>query len=90
MEYLSELPEISSSSVGKGIIELEVEGEVARLPDDVHEEVVFIGSMEGTIHVVAGKVVSYEFIKAEEAASGNSFTRLEIEGECITFTHQQK
>jgi len=86
MQYFKELPEITSSSVDENnVIELEVNGQVEKLPDDrKQEDVVFIGRMGGTIYLIFGLVVEYEYIKPEESLSGNDFTRLKIDGTCVT------
>jgi dihydroxyacetone kinase len=85
MQYFSELPEITSSSIDKeSHIELEVSGEVERLPDVGDDEIVFIGKMGATVYLILGSIVEYEYIKPEESASGNGFTRLKMEGSCVT------
>lgn len=86
MQYFKELPEITYSGIDKNsIIELEVSGQVEKLPEDRRQEdIVFLGRMGGTIYLVYGGEVEYEYIKPEDSQSGNGFTRLKIEGTCIT------
>ena len=86
MQYFKDLPEITFSGVDKNnLIELEVNGQVEKLPDDrKQEDIVFIGRMGGTIYLIFGGVAEHEYIKPEESLSGNDFTRLKIEGTCVT------
>ena len=86
MQYFKELPEVTSSGIGyNSIIELEVEGQVEKLPDDrKQEKIVFLGRMGKTIYLVTGCMVEYEYIKPEESQSGKGFTRLRIGGTCLT------
>jgi len=86
MQYFSELPEISYSGIGdNGVVELEVDGQVEEVPEEHSEEdAFFLGRMGGTIVLVFGLVAEREYIKAEESASGKDFTRMKIEGTCVT------
>lgn len=86
MQYLKELPEITSVGIkGNGNVELEVEGEVQDLPNR-GEAIVFNGDMEDSIYMVVGKLVEHEIIDAEESYSGKPFTRMEIKGVCVAVT----
>ena len=86
MQYLKDLPEITYSGVDKdNLNEFEVNGQVEKLPDDRSQEVIlFVGRMGGTIYLIFGQVVEYKYIKPEDSLSGNDFTRLKIEGTCVT------
>lgn len=86
MQYFKELPEISYQGIDKNsVIELEVSGQVEKLPDDrSQEDIVFVGRMGGTIYLIFGCMVEHEYIKPEDSQSGNDFTRLKIEGTCVT------
>ena len=86
MQYFKDLPEITYSGVDKNnLTELEVNGLVEKLPEDRKEEdIVFTGRMGGTIYLIFGQVAEYEYIEPEKSHSGNDFTRLKIEGTCLT------
>lgn len=86
MQYFNDLPAIMSSGiVTHNLIELEVNGQVEKLTDDrSQEDIVFFGRMGVTIYLIVGVVVEYKYIKLEESQSGNDFTRLRIEGTCVT------
>jgi len=86
MQYFKELPEILCSSIDKGsIIEIEVNGYVETVPDDrKNEKIIFVGRMGGTIYLFYGCVAEYGHIKAEDSVSGDGFTRLKVEGACVT------
>ncbi len=86
MQYFKDLPEITSSGTDKdSLIEIEVEGEVERLPDDGKQEIVFVGKMGGTLYLILGTIVEYKYIKPEDSLSGKGFTCLKIEGDCVTY-----
>lgn len=84
IQYFSDLLEITSSGVDNNLVELEVDGHVGRLPDDSTRNIVMLGKMGGTIYLVFGNVVEYEYIKPEDSVSGKDFTRMKIEGTCVT------
>ena len=86
MQYFKELPEVTYSGIGDDcIVELEVGGQVEKVPDDrKQEEIAFLGRMGKTIYLVTGCMVEYEYIKPKESQSGKGFTRLKIEGTCMT------
>lgn len=86
MQYFSELPVITYSGIcDKNLVELEVEGKVEEVPPEHDkEDAFFIGKMGGTIYLVFGLVAENEYIKPEDSASGKGFTRIKIEGTCVT------
>ena len=86
MQYFSELPEISYSGIAKdNLVELEIDGEVEEVPEEhSKEDAFFLGRMGGTIYLVFGLVAEREYIKPEDSQSGKGFTRLKIEGTCVT------
>ena len=86
MQYWKDLPEISYQGIDKdSIVELEVSGHVEPIPDDrKNEDVVFLGRMGGTIYLIYGQIAEYEYIEPEKSQSGNDFTRLKVEGTCVT------
>lgn len=88
MQYFKELPEVTYQGMDKDSnIELEVNGHVEPIhvePEVKDEDIVFTGRMGGTIYLIIGKVVEYEYIEPEESASGHDFTRLKIEGTIVT------
>lgn len=86
MLYLKELPEITSSTVDKrGLIELEVRGQVEQLPPDrSDEDIVFVGNLAGAIYLVIGHIAEYEYIEPDKAFEERDFTRLKIAGICAT------
>jgi len=85
MQYFEDLPAISCSGVNNSLIELEVDGQVEEVPEDRRqEEIIFVGKMGGIIYLIFGQVVEYVYIKLEESQSGKDFTRLKIEGTCVT------
>jgi len=82
MQYLSELPEISSTSVDGDIIELELEQEVDSLPDLGDEDPVVLVARDSTgVTVVVGKVVEHENIGGPDI-----WSRIKIKGQSVTFT----
>ncbi len=86
MQYYKDLPEILSSGPDSdGFIELEVKGKVERLLDDDKEPIVFVGAMGETAYLVHGKINEYEYIPEEMSAGDYDFTRMTIEGSCITW-----
>ena len=86
MQYWKDLPEITYEGTDKeSIVELEVRGYVEPVPDDhKNEDVVILGRMGGTIYLVFGQMVEYEYIKPEESQSGEDFSRIKIEGTCVS------
>jgi hypothetical protein len=87
VRYFEGLPEISFESVPEtGVIELEVEGKVARLKNDVLEQIVFLGKMGATLYVVRGIIIFYDYVPSKFSVGGNDFTRLKIKGTCISST----
>ena len=85
MQYWMELPEITYQGIDKSIVELEVNGYVEPIPEDrKNEDIVFLGRMGGTTYLVFGQIVEYEYIEPEKSQSGNDFTRLKVEGTCVT------
>ena len=83
------MPEILYSGTDKeSLISLEVRGEIEKLPDGGshdEDEFVFVGKMGQTLYLILGRLVAYEYIKPKRSISGEGFTRLKIEGSCVTY-----
>jgi len=86
MQYISELPQVSSIGVGGDIIELELEQEIDQLPYGVNEPVILTASYAGQVVVATGKVIEHENIDLENSASDHAWCRIKIKGSCVTFT----
>lgn len=87
MEFWKDLPTIIyQGNLEDSIIELEVDGEVQKLPEERtgKEDIVFVGRMGGTTYLIFGILAQYEYIKPGESQSGVGFTRLKIEGTIVS------
>jgi hypothetical protein len=85
MQYYDELPNVSYQGAGdSNEVELEVEGKVEKPARKDDKEIIFIGRMAGTIYLVVGQLVEYEYIPPKKAQNDKDFTRLKFEGTCVT------
>lgn len=95
MQYLSELPEIGSIEVDGNFIELQLEQEIEKLPEQYHisaispqgdhDPVVLTARHAGQIVVVVGQAIEHENI-SEAHIGGNDWCRMKIKGSSVTFT----
>ena len=82
MQYLSELPEISSIGVDGDIIELELEQGIEELPDlGGNDPVVLTAKYASQIVVTVGQVVEHENIEGLYV-----WCRIKIKGSSVSFT----
>ena len=86
MQYLSELPRISSISVGGHNIELELEQEIENLPERFvalgdYDPVVLVAEHCGQIVVAVGRVVEHKDLSGPEV-----WSRVKIKGSIVSFT----
>lgn len=81
MEYLSELPQISSIGVDGNIIDLELEQGVEELLGD-NGPIVLTAKYAGQIVVTVGEVIEHENIEGPD----HVWCRIKIKGSSVTFT----
>lgn len=82
MQYLSELPDISSIGVDGDIIELELEQRIEELPDLADDApVVLTAHYGGQLVVTVGLVIKHENIEGPDV-----WSRIKIKGSSVTFT----
>lgn len=82
MQYLRELPEISSLGVDGDSIELELEQEIEKLPELRGESVVLTARYAAQIVIVVGQLIEHENIEGGPEV----FCRIKIKGSCVGFT----
>jgi len=67
MQYLSELPEVSSIGRDGDLVELELEQEIEELPNlGDSDPIVLVARYGGDLIVVAGEVVSHDNIEGPQ------------------------
>ena len=81
MQYLSELPEISSISVHEDEINFEFEEKIESLLED--EYVILVGRFCDQVAIAIGKVIERKDYEPKDA---EIWTRLKIKGTCVQFT----
>ena len=81
MQYLSDLPEVSSISIDSDIIELELEEPIEKLPEcGDNEPVILVAKGGNEITTVVGQLIELENIKGPEV-----WCRLKIKGSYVSF-----
>jgi len=79
MQYLSELPEISSIGRDGNLVELELEQDISgEMPDPSDAPVVLVATYAGDIFVVVGEVVDFKRIEGPEV-----WCRLKMKGRTV-------
>jgi len=89
MQYLSELPEISSIGVDGDIISLELEQRIEELPDlGDSDPVVLTAHYAGQIVVAVGQVIEHKNIEGKSSVlkATDVWCRIKIKGLSVTFT----
>lgn len=82
MQYLGELPEISSIDTLEDVTEFEFEKKVERLPEIPGQPyVVLVGRFSDSVVISVGKVIEHEDVPGPEI-----WTRLKIKGHTIQFS----
>lgn len=84
MQYLTELPEVSSIGVDGDIIELELNQEIEELSEFAirQKPVVLVANYAGQIVVAVGQVIEHKTVKGGPEV----WCRIKIKGSSVTFT----